>query len=145
MSTCLRAQTPTANSQMKVLHTPRVFLFLLLGRHCFMLRSWGLLRKTCSVVITVPRDDISRLHVTLVFPCWRPPTCQNPPKHAKPRRDYAPQPRPASASGVSLPSLKVPVRIGRCSGLLVTVQPDSLTTSPGARRNPTSRLRWNDF
>lgn len=112
MSTCLRAQTPTANSQMKVLHTPRVFLFLLLGRHCFMLRSWGLLWKTSSVVFTVPRDDISRLHATLVFPRWRPPTCQNPPKHAKPRRDYAPQPGPASASGVSLPSLEVPVRIG---------------------------------
>lgn len=77
-----------------------------------MLRSWGLLRKTHSVVFTGPRDDTSRLHATLVFPRWRPPTCQNPPKHAKPRREYATQPGPASASGETLPSLEVPVRIG---------------------------------
>lgn len=61
-------------------HFETVSLFLLPQRRCFMLRLWGLLGKIYSVAFTMPWDEVSRPHATLVFPHWRPPTWQNLPR-----------------------------------------------------------------
>lgn len=69
-------------------------------RQCFMLSFWGPWGKS-SVVFTVPWMKVPYFMLSWSSPFWRPPACQNAPKHVTQRREHTTQLGQPMLSGVS--------------------------------------------